>query len=101
MKHLMRTKKYIGVISLGRLILYRENSSSNEKEFRQMIQLEGPNTTMEVKSHGRNEKRFSLIIHTTCSKSIKDETFEVNTISNTFIVKYYIIVSQNVILENV
>ena len=88
MKSMLRTKKYIGVISLGRLILYRERPSpSNEIEFRQLIQLQCQNATVEVKSHHKHENRFTLIIHTTASRSTKNETFEVNTIYNTFVVK--------------
>ena len=76
MKLLMRTKTFIGVISLGRLILYRENTSSNEVEYRQTINLQGPDITVDVKSDHKNEKHFTLIIH---RASKADETYEVST----------------------
>ena len=74
MKSLLRTKNYLGVISMGRLILYRESTPSDEKEFKQLINLQGPNITSEVQSDHKNEKRFTLIVHA----GHKNETFDVS-----------------------
>ena len=92
MKLLMRTKTFVGVISLGRLVLYRENPSSNEIEFRQTINLQGPDLTVDVKSDHKNEKHFTLVIGSR-RKSKHDETFEVNTRCKIFIANDYVIVT--------
>ena len=59
---------------MGRLILYRESTPSDEKEFKQLINLQGPNITSEVQSDHKNEKRFTLIVHA----GHKNETFDVS-----------------------
>ena len=60
---------------MGRLILYRESTTpSDEKVFKQLINLQGPNITSEVESDHKNEKRFTLIVHA----GHKNETFDVS-----------------------
>ena len=78
MKWLLGTKHYIGVISVGRLILYREaKPPSHEKIVDQVIQLQGPNITIKIKSDHKHEKRFTLVVKTKSFGNKKEEIFEV------------------------
>ena len=78
MKFLMRTKKFMGVISMGRLVLYREAKlPSHEKIFDTVIPLAGPNISVKINSDHRNDKRFTITVETICAGKTKNETYEV------------------------
>ena len=78
MKFLMRTKKFMGVISMGRLVLYREAKlPSHEKILDTVIPLAGPNISVKINSDHRNDKRFTISVETICAGKTKNETYEV------------------------
>ena len=78
MKFLMRTKKFLGVISAGRLLLYRESKPpSHEKIFDTVIPLCGSNVTVKIKPDDKHDKRFSLNVETYNEGKRKEDTYEV------------------------
>ena len=78
MKFLMRTKKFMGIISMGRLVLYREAKlPSHEKILDTVIPLAGPNISVKINSDHRNDKRFTIAVETICAGKTKNETYEV------------------------
>ena len=78
MKFLMRTKKFLGVISAGRLLLYRESKPpSHEKIFDTVIPLCGSNVTVKIKPDDKHDKRFSLNVVTYNEGKRKEDTYEV------------------------
>lgn len=78
MKFLMRTKKFLGVISAGRLILYREAKlPSHEKILDTVIPLSGSNVTVKIKPDDKHDKRFTLNVETYKEGKRKEDTYEV------------------------
>jgi hypothetical protein len=78
MKFLMRTKKFLGVISSRRLLLYREsNSLIHEKIFDTVIPLNGSNVTVNIKTDNKHDTRFTLTVDTFDQGKRKEDTYEV------------------------
>ena len=78
MKLLMRTRKFIGVISIGRLILYREDKSNiHEKIYDTDIKLQGEDRKVDVNPDSKNDKRLNLTIVSEVDGKRKYETYEV------------------------
>ena len=81
MKLLMRTRKFIGVISIGRLILYREDKSNiHEKIYDTDIKLQGQDRKVDVNPDSKNDKRLNLTIVSEVDGKRKYETYEVRVI---------------------
>ena len=96
MKLLMRTRKFIGVISIGRLILYREDKSNiHEKIYDTDIKLQGEDRKVDVNPDSKNDKRLNLTIVSEVDGKRKYETYEVRIILTTKIVsqKLYFLAS--------
>ena len=84
MKFLMRTRKFIGVISIGRLILYREDKSNiHEKIYDTYIKLQGEDRKVDVNPDSKNDKRLNLTIVSEVDGKRKYETYEVRIILTT------------------
>ena len=78
MKLLMRTRKFIGVISIGRLILYREDKSNiHEKIYDTDIKLQGQDRKVDVSPDGKNDRRLNLTVVSEVDGKRKYETYEV------------------------
>ena len=74
----MRTKKFLGVISAGRLVLYREcKPPSHEKVFDTMIPLCGSNVNVKIKPDDKHDKRFTINVETYNEGKRKEDTYEV------------------------
>ena len=85
MKFLMRTKKFVGMISVGRFVLYREaKPPGHEKIFDTVIPLRDSNITVKVRSDPKHDKRFIIAVETFSDGKRKDETYEVS-LQNSFI----------------
>ena len=81
MKLLMRTRKFIGVISIGRLILYREDKSNiHEKIYDTDIKLQGQDRKVDVNPDSKNDKRLNLTVVSEVDGKRKYETYEVRVI---------------------
>ena len=78
MRFLSRTKEFLGVISSGRLLLYREsNPHINEKIFDTVITLTGSNITVEILPDNKKDIRFTLTVATFEEGKRKEDTYEV------------------------
>ena len=75
----MRTRKFIGVISVGRLILYREEKPpSHEKVFDTVIKLQGQDVKVDVNPDSKHDKRLNLNVVSFVDGKRKDDTYEVS-----------------------
>ena len=80
MKFLMRTRRFIGVISIGRLFLYREDKSSgHEKIYDTDIKLQGQDRKVDVNPDSKNDRRLNLTVVSYVEGKRKDETYEVRS----------------------
>ena len=70
--------KFLGVISSGRLILYRGvNALIHEKIFDTVIPLCGSNVTVKIKSENKHDTRFTLTVGTFEEGNRNVDTYEV------------------------
>ena len=95
MKFLMRTRKFIGVISVGRLILYREEKPpSHEKLFDTVIKLQGQDVKVDINPDSKHEKRLNLNVVSFVDGKSRAETYEVSkeifllNVPNNFLLKF-------------
>ena len=87
-----RTMKFLGVISSGRLILYRGvNALIHEKILDTVIPLCGSNVTVKIKS----DTRFTLIVGTFDNGKRKEDTYEVTMTIVVLCLLYTIMITQN------
>ena len=91
MRFLMRTRRFIGVISIGRLILYREEKPpSHEKVFDTEIKLQGQDLKVDVNPDTKHDKRLSLTVVSFIDGKRKDETYEVISLLQFYFVSIWI-----------